>query len=86
MDIIKRGVANVHMTFEKNRKNVTCYDTPFGNLMLGIHAKDIRIRERENDISVHVDYSLELNYEHLANCNIRMAIRSKDSADFHICS
>ncbi len=86
VDIIKRGVANVHMTFEKNRKNVTCYDTPFGNLMLGIHAKDIRIRERENDISVHVDYSLELNYEHLANCNIRMAIRSKDSADFHICS
>ena len=86
IDIIKRGVANVHMTFEKNKKNVTCYDTPYGSLMLGIHAKNIDIHEEEDDIRVKVEYALELNYEHLANCNIKMAIRSKESKGFHICS
>ena len=86
VDIIKKGVANVHMTFEKNKKNVTCYDTPYGSLMLGINAKKIDIQEKEDDISVRVDYALELNYEHLANCNIKMAIRSRESRDFHICS
>ncbi len=86
VDIIKKGVANVHMTFEKNKKNVTCYDTPYGSLMLGINAKKIDIQEKEDDISVRVDYALELNYEHLANCNIKMAIRSRESRDFHISS
>ena len=54
--------------------------------MLGINAKDIKITEEENDISVDVRYALELNYEHLADCTIKMAIQSKDGGDFHICS
>lgn len=86
VDITKRGITNVHMVFEKNKKNVTCYETPFGSLILGINAKDIKITEEENDISVDVRYALELNYEHLADCTIKMAIQSKDGGDFHICS
>ena len=27
MDIIKTGVTNVHMTFERNKKRLTCYAT-----------------------------------------------------------
>ena len=86
MDITKRGVTNVHMVFEKGKKNVTCYETPFGSLMLGINAKKIQIKEEENDIFVDVDYALELNYEHLADCKIKVAIWSKENGDFHITS
>ncbi len=86
VDITKKGITNVHMVFEKNKKNVTCYETPFGSLMIGINAKDIQIREEEHDISVDVEYALELNYEHLADCSIRMAIQSKDTRDFKIYS
>lgn len=78
VDITKRGLMNVHMVFEKNKKNVTCYQTPFGSMILGINAKDIKIVEDEHDISVAVDYDLELNYEHLADCKIKMAIQSKE--------
>ena len=87
VDITKKGIMNVHMVFEKNKKNVTCYQTPFGSMILGICAKDIRITEQEHDISVDVDYDLELNYEHLADCKIRMAIQSKEEgSEFRICS
>lgn len=86
VDITKRGVTNVHMVFEKNKKNVTCYQTPFGNMMLGIDAKDIQIHENEKDISVNIKYALELNYEHLADCTIKMDIQSKDAGDFKIFS
>ena len=54
--------------------------------MLGINAKDIRITEEENDISVDVRYALELNYEHLADCTIKMAIQSRETGEFHISS
>ena len=86
IDITKRGITNVHMVFEKNKKNITCYQTPFGNLMLGIDAKNINIKEDEHYISVKVEYALELNYEHIADCTIKMAIQSKEGSGFHICS
>ncbi|MBO5303042.1 MAG: DUF1934 domain-containing protein [Lachnospiraceae bacterium] len=86
VDITKRGITNVHMVFEKNKKNVTCYQTPFGNMMVGIDAKDIEIKEDEKDISVQIKYALELNYEHLADCTIKMAIQAKDAGEFRLLS
>ena len=52
VDITKKGLTNVHMVFEKDKQNMTCYETPFGSLMVGINAKSIHVREEENDISL----------------------------------
>lgn len=86
VDITKKGFTNVHMVFEKDKQNMTCYQTPFGSLMVGINAKSIKLQEKENDISLDLEYSLEVNYEHLADCTIKMAIQSKESGEFRICS
>lgn len=84
VDITKRGAANVHMIFEKDKKNVTYYNTPFGNLLIGIEAKRIELLEREESIEVHVDYTLEVNYEHLSDCSIQVRVTAKDAGEFHI--
>ena len=84
MDITKKGVTNVHMMFEKNKKNVTYYYTPFGSLLVGLDARNVDVVETEDNISVKVNYNLEVNYEHLADCAITMNIRSKDAKDFKI--
>ena len=84
MDITRRGVSNVHMMFEKNRKNVTYYYTPYGSLLIGIDAKSVDVQETENDIDVKVNYELEVNYEHMADSCITMNIKSKDAGDFRI--
>jgi uncharacterized beta-barrel protein YwiB (DUF1934 family) len=84
LDIMKKGVTNVHMVFEKNKKNITCYNTPFGNLMIGIAAKDVEIVEMEENIDISVDYALDINYEHLCDCKIAINIKSKDSKDFSL--
>ena len=36
LDVTKKGVTNVHMMFEKNKKNMSYYNTPFGNLLVEI--------------------------------------------------
>ena len=50
LDITKKGISNVHMVFEKNKKNVSYYNTPFGSLLIGIDAKSVDIAETEDDI------------------------------------
>lgn len=75
MDVTKKGVVNVHLLFEENRKNLSSYGTPFGEIMVGIYTNHVRLQEKEELIQVQVDYDLELNYEHLADCSISMDIR-----------
>ncbi|WP_099469278.1 DUF1934 domain-containing protein [Konateibacter massiliensis] len=84
VDIIKKGVTNVHMVFEKDKKNITCYNTPYGNLMIGILANDVRVEEQDEDINVQVAYNLDINYEHLAECKIAIQIKSKTAKSFSL--
>lgn len=84
LDITKRGVANVHIMFEKNRKNVTYYYTPFGSILLGIHTTRIDVKETEEEITALVDYALEMNYEHVADCTVTIKITSKNAGDFRL--
>lgn len=84
LDITKKGIANVHMVFEKNKKNMTYYQTPFGSLFIGIDAGQVQVEESEDNIDVNVAYTLEANYEHLADCRIQMNIKSKEAGDFRL--
>ncbi len=82
LEVTKKGLTNVHMIFEENKKNLSCYNTPFGNLMIGIEGGPVTIRETENRIHVRAGYSLDINYEHVADCVIQMNIQSKDAGEF----
>lgn len=79
LNIVKRGVINVQMLFSQGKKNMTSYMTPFGNIMIGIDTRKVDIKETTDLIKVHIEYSLELNYEHYADCKIDMNIRSKET-------
>ena len=84
MEVTRKGPATVHMMFEKDKKNVSYYYTPFGNLLIGIDAKEIQIEESELDINVKVKYGLEINYEHVADCHITVDVKSKEARDFKL--
>jgi uncharacterized beta-barrel protein YwiB (DUF1934 family) len=78
LEVIKKGTVNVHMIFEQNKKNMTSYQTPFGNILIGIDTDTVDIVEEPNQIKVNVSYSLEANYEHMADCRIEMNIRKRE--------
>lgn len=84
MEVTRKGPANVHMVFEKDKKNVSYYYTPFGNLLIGIDAKSIQVEESELDINVKVRYGLEINYEHVSDCHITVDVKSKEARDFKL--
>lgn len=86
LEVTKRGITNVHMVFEENKKNMTYYETPFGNLLIGIAATRISTRKKKKSIGVEVDYALEINYEHMADCKITIDIQSKDKKETHLLS
>lgn len=77
LELSRSGLVNVHMIFEENRKNMTNYGTPYGNILIGIDTKKIHIAQEPDRIIVNVEYALDINYEYLADCKIVIDIRSK---------
>ena len=82
LEIMKTGMSNSHMVFEKNKKNLTYYRTPYGQMLVGVNTRDMQISVKEDKIDVLVSYELDVNHEPLADCKIRMNITSKECADF----
>lgn len=77
LEVTKKGLINVHMVFEKNKKNMTSYMTPYGNILIGIDTEAISLEEKEDQIRLEVAYSLDANYQHLADCKIELELRSR---------
>ena len=74
IEITKKGFNNVTMVFEKDKKTMTYYGTPYGELIIGIQTTNIRVDEQEKGILVSIDYSLDINYSHVSDCNIEIKI------------
>lgn len=79
LELTKRGFVNVHMLFEENQRSLTNYATPFGDILIGIDTRRVTFREREDRLSMEVEYTLEANYEFLADCRISMEVSSRDT-------
>ncbi len=86
VDITKKGITNVHMIFEEKQKNMTYYDTPFGNLLIGISTNNIDIEEEESAINIKIDYSLDINYEFVSDCKINISVKEKKAGDISLFS
>ena len=84
LEVRKKGLINVHMLFEESKKTLSYYQTPLGNMNMGIAATNFILREDRNNIQLRVDYALELNDVFVADCTICMNVESKASGNFSL--
>lgn len=75
--ISKKGPFNAQMVFLEGRKTWTDYITPFGNLMIGLETKKIEAHETATSLDIYVEYGLEVNYQFISNCHIKVHIAEK---------
>lgn len=63
---------------------MTYYTTPFGQFLIGIHTTNIDYREDDLNIEAKINYALEVNENHLSDCEITVNIKSKEDKSFHL--
>ena len=84
MEVRKKGVVNVHMVFEQGKKNMTYYTTPYGTIEMGIAATNLNLEENDSGLNMKVDYALDMNQEHVADCYLAVKAQPKNCKDFTI--
>ena len=79
LEVIKKGISNSHMTFEKNERHVCDYQTPFGSLELGILTKRMSWKEEEELLEIGAEYDMDVNWEVAAECMIKITIQPRNA-------
>lgn len=74
-EISKSGATSTRMVFEKDKIHMTSYQTPFGELLVGLHTKDMQMDIREDEINVNIFYALDINNEPFSDSRIKVNVR-----------
>ena len=75
MELTRQGLMRTNMVFEEGKKHMTSYVTPYGNFLLGVETKTMEVQEKENHLSVVVEYALEADGEYLSDCRIELQVK-----------
>ena len=78
VEVTKKGVVSTKMRFTMGSKNITYYQTPYGNMSLGIITKSLEIERTEDTISIYLVYGMEVNCEHLSDCDMQITITTRE--------
>ena len=86
LEIMKSGIADAHMVFEKGKIHAFSYETPYGELSMGIFTRDMIFTEEENRMTIAVNYELDINGEKASDCDIHIEIKAALRIPFFILS
>ncbi len=81
LELVRRGLLETHMIFEKGKKHITSYQTPYGQMLLGIDTKRMQILQTDGQIRVIAEYTLEADGAYLSDSKIEIVIRNKNNQD-----
>ena len=84
LEVTKKGLIRTHMVFEKGRKTKTSYETPFGGIEMEFATSKVLLQESEESMDLQVCYSMEMDNVFLADCSIRVNVKSKNAKDFRL--
>ena len=84
LEIRKTGPVSANMVFETDKKSQTHYATPMGEMFVEMTTKRIDFSEEEDHLRVEVEYSLDVNYDHLSECRIVLDVTSKNCAKLEL--
>lgn len=78
VEMTKKGLVDSHMIFEKDKCHRTQYKTHFGVIMMGMQTHHIHMMEEENALAIQIEYELNAEEEHMADCSIRIMVKSRN--------
>ena len=72
------------IVFEVDNKTQTPYATPMGEMLVEMTTSRIGFEEEDDHLKVEVEYSLDINYDHVSDCRIVLDVTSKGCAKLEL--
>lgn len=75
IEMTKQGGITTQMIFMMDQKQYACYETPFGELTLGMTTKHIKVTEENRQLFAALRYDLEVNGSHVSECELDIEVK-----------
>lgn len=75
VELVKTGLVRSRMVFELGKTIMTNYNTPYGEVLMGVNTKSIHITQWEDMIRIEVDYCLEVDERQMSKSKITIKIK-----------
>ena len=76
----RTGKYNTEMVFEKDRRHLCCYTTPYGEMMMGIYAKTVNNGVGEKGGELKFAYTIDFNNTPASENELLISVAVKDNA------
>ena len=76
IELVKRGEYNVNMMFSYEKENLAYYNTPFGQILIGIATEFMEVRGGETEVVLDIKYKLTMNGEYASDNEILIKIKN----------
>lgn len=74
VEIIKKGLIGAQMVFREKESINTCYETPYGMMMVTIYTDRVQYTVNEELIEVNLSYKIEMNGEMLSDARVYIKV------------
>ena len=74
----REGTTTSKMYFEKDKSDVSLYDTPYGTLELKIKTNELEIDLNEDGGNVFIDYKMIIGDQSVQNTKLKINIKSEN--------
>lgn len=79
VEITKKGAVSSQMCFDLNQNTEAIYQTPYGNLSFEVKTSGIFYEEKEDHLSIRLNYALYSEASHLSDHRTEIKIQEKPS-------
>ncbi len=73
-EVMRNGIINGKLVFSKGTNNQSLYSTPYGDLLVEILTKDIRLKQQQDNVNLKIDYELYANNNKVSDSKIEIEI------------
>lgn len=75
--LMRVGEVNSQMVFQEGRRHLSMYETPYGNLAVGISTRRMRAAIDDRGGDIEIDYNIEIDHK-VAGMNLfQISVREK---------
>lgn len=78
ISMLRSGKYNTEMVFEKDRRHTCFYNTPFGEMMMGIYSKKVFSELDENGGYVNFAYNIDFNNDLVSENELKITVTVKE--------
>ena len=60
--ILREGEVYTQMVFRQGKRHLSLYNTPYGEMTIGVHARHVLVDMDENGGDIELDYNIEMDH------------------------